>query len=100
MMNPRSSNMKSALCIAVICSSMSLVAVNQLMADRDGQATAAQTKVVDALRALKMIPAPKKLIGAPQKLTVTKETLEMLKKALDEEKILVVDAEGTVTIEK
>jgi hypothetical protein len=87
--------MKTSLLAATVALGLGLVALNDAYA-----ITEAQSYVVGVLESLKMTLVKSKVIGGPQKFKVTKGTLELLKNAADEGKVVVVDSEGKVTIER
>lgn len=59
-----------------------------------------QARVIPVLKTLKLELIPSKVIGGPQKYKVTKETMELLQEALDEGKVVVLQNDGSITIEK
>lgn len=87
--------MKKTICTAAIILAISFVSVNQLFA-----VTEVQSGIMGALEKLKMTLVKSKVIGGPQKFKITKETIELLKKSMDEGKVIVVDGDGSLKIEK
>lgn len=72
-----------------------------LVANQAFAITQNQALVQSVMEALgfKPVPPPDKIVGAPPKFKVTKAALDKLKKAMDEDKTIVIDAEGKITIE-
>jgi hypothetical protein len=62
--------------------------------------TEKQGIVAPALEELKLQLVPSKVIGGPQRYTVTKATIDHLQKLMKEGKVIVLNNDGSLTIEK
>jgi hypothetical protein len=87
--------MKNKLIATLAFSLLTFAAVSTVLAITQDQA-----RVIPVLKTLKLEAIPSKLIGGPQKYKVTKETIELLQDALDEGKVIVLQNDGSIAIEK
>ena len=84
--------MKRLTCVLFAFTALTLAGANLI--------TENQGMVCPAIEKLKLEVVKSKVIGGPQRYKVTKATIDYLQKLMKEGKVIVVNNDGSLTIEK